>query len=65
MSLEIVEREISPAEYARVSAGFEEHALEFGVGPVEETRYTFALPGLVLPDRFVTGKILPPPGVRG
>jgi GNAT superfamily N-acetyltransferase len=41
MAVEIVEREISQAEYARMSAGFEEHALEFGVGQVMETRYTF------------------------
>src|SRR5215203_3123889 len=41
MSFCILEREMTDAEYARELEGFREHALEYGIADIPETRYGF------------------------
>src|SRR4051794_40465372 len=41
MSISILEREMTGAEYARELEGFREHALEYGISDIPETRYGF------------------------
>jgi hypothetical protein len=39
ISVDIVEREMTTAEFERMNIGFEEHALEFGVDEPPTIRY--------------------------
>ncbi len=41
MAITILEREMTAAEYARELAGFREHALEYGIPDLPETRHGF------------------------
>jgi GNAT superfamily N-acetyltransferase len=41
MAIQILEREMTAAEYARELAGFREHALEYGIPDLPETRHGF------------------------
>jgi len=41
MSISILERDMTDAEYARELEGFREHALEYGIPDLPETRYGF------------------------
>jgi len=41
MSVFILEREMTDAEYARELEGFREHALEYGIADIPETRHGF------------------------
>jgi GNAT superfamily N-acetyltransferase len=41
MAITILEREMTTAEYARELAGFREHALEYGIPDLPETRHGF------------------------
>ena len=41
MAVAFVERELTSIEFARMSAGFDEHALEYGVVPAAEVRYSY------------------------
>jgi GNAT superfamily N-acetyltransferase len=41
MTIQILEREMTAAEYARELAGFREHALEYGIPDLPETRHGF------------------------
>jgi GNAT superfamily N-acetyltransferase len=48
--IKFLEREMTPAEYAREQAGFDEHAAEFGNPPYTAERYTLVV---VEGDRFI------------
>lgn len=41
MTIQILEREMTAAEYARELEGFREHALEYGIPDLPETRHGF------------------------